>query len=221
MIRPRLAQALKGHVLYLLIIVVALNISYPITLTNTLGAELYVYAYCLLLGLGAFVASVSHHRFLLSAGGALITLFLVLGASSQPENDALGVIAFLALVIFQAILIFALMEFIFTTRSVTLDVLYAAITVYLLLGNTFAALYGAMERIQPGSFIVSKAPEAVVSWAQFMYFSFATLTTLGFGDIVPLTPWSESLVVFEAVVGVLYLTVMMSRLVGLYANDAD
>ena len=221
MIRPRISQALKGHVLYLLIIVVALNISYPVTLTDSVVGEIYVYAYCLLLGFGAFVASVSHHRFLLSAGGALITLVLILAASTQEDATGLGVAAFLSLVIFQAILIFALMEFIFTTRRVTIDVLYAAITVYLLLGNTFAALYGAMETIQPGSFIVSKAPETVVSWAQFMYFSFATLTTLGFGDIVPLTTWSESLVAFEAVVGVLYLTVMMSRLVGLYANDSE
>ena len=118
-----------------------------------------------------------------------------------------------------AVLIFALLEFIFTIRVVSLDVLYAAVTVYLLLGNTFAALYGAMEVVQPDSFIISKAPETAVAWAQFMYFSFATLTTLGFGDIVPLTTWAESLVVFEAVVGVLYLTIMMSRLVGLYAQE--
>ncbi len=219
MIRTPIAKALKGHVLYLLIIVVALNISYPVTLTDTFAGEIYVYAYCLLLGFGAFVASVSHHRFLLSAGGSVITLFLLLGASAQPENITLVTAAFLALVIFQAVLIFALMEFIFTTRVVNLDVLYAAITVYLLLGNTFAALFRTMEILQPGSFLIAKTPDLTIAWAQFMYFSFATLTTLGFGDIVPLTPWSESLVVFEAVVGVLYLTVMMSRLVGLYAQD--
>lgn len=221
MFRPQLSKALKGHVLYLLIIVVALNISYPITLTEGVAGDLYVYAYCLLLGFGAFVTSVSHHRFLLSAIGAIITLVLILTAGANPDVFALGVAAYFALIIFQAILIFALMEFIFLTDVVSLDVLYAAITVYLLLGNTFAALYGAMEVIQPGSFIVSKAPETAVAWAQFMYFSFATLTTLGFGDIVPLTTWSESLVVFEAVVGVLYLTVMMSRLVGLYANNRE
>ncbi len=219
MVRTPIAKALKGHVLYLLIIVVALNISYPLTLTGTPAGKFYVYAYCLLLGFGAFVASVSHHRFLISAGGAFITLFLILGASSQPNNIELGIAAYLALVIFQAFLIFALMEFIFTTKVVSLDVLYAAITVYLLLGNTFAALFGAMETIQPNSFLAVKAPETAVAWVQFMYFSFSTLTTLGFGDIVPLTAWAESLVVFEAVVGVLYLTIMMSRLVGMYAQE--
>ena len=219
MIRTPISKALKGHVLYLLIIVVALNISYPVTLTHGVAAEIYVYAYCLLLGFGAFIVSVSHHRFLLSSGGAILTLFLILGAVSRPDNFILGVAAYAALVIFQVVLIFALLEFIFTIRVVSLDVLYAAVTVYLLLGNTFAALYGAMEVVQPDSFIISKAPETAVAWAQFMYFSFATLTTLGFGDIVPLTTWAESLVVFEAVVGVLYLTIMMSRLVGLYAQE--
>ena len=54
-------------------------------------------------------------------------------------------------------------------------------------------------------------------WQTFVYYSYATLTTLGYGDILPVTFWARSVATLEAVVGVLYTAVIVARLVGLYA----
>jgi len=57
----------------------------------------------------------------------------------------------------------------------------------------------------------------VFPWQTLVYYSYATLTTLGYGDILPATFWARSAASFEAVVGVLYTAVIVARLVGLYA----
>ena len=55
-----------------------------------------------------------------------------------------------------------------------------------------------------------------LAWDDFMYYSFVTLTTLGYGDITPLTQTTRSLAILEAITGVFYTTVLVARLVGVY-----
>ena len=59
--------------------------------------------------------------------------------------------------------------------------------------------------------------DSVVPWQVIVYYSYATLSTLGYGDVLPVTAWARSAATFEAVVGVLYTAVIVARLVGLYA----
>ena len=102
--------------------------------------------------------------------------------------------------------------------AITLDTLYGAVCVYLLSGLTWAALYTLIEEVQPGSFYISTAqnPDQVVNWSDLLYFSFATLTTLGYGDITPITSVARSPALLEAVFGVLYSAILIARFVGLY-----
>jgi hypothetical protein len=75
-----------------------------------------------------------------------------------------------------------------------------------------------VETAQPGSFYVSSAQnlDHMINWSDLMFFSFVTLTTLGYGDITPVTSAARSLAVIEAVFGVLYNAILIARLVGLY-----
>jgi len=86
--------------------------------------------------------------------------------------------------------------------------------VYLLLGLLWAVWYDSIEVLQPGSFGVS-AQKGEASLPQLAYFSFTTLTTLGFGDIVPLRSLARSLVMLEALVGQLFPVILIARLVTL------
>ena len=61
----------------------------------------------------------------------------------------------------------------------------------------------------------------IFPWQDFIFYSYATLTTLGFGDIVPATMVAKSLVSLEAMSGVIYMTVIMARLMGLYASHVQ
>ena len=107
------------------------------------------------------------------------------------------------------------MRFIFTTESVNADVIYAAAAVYFLLSFLFVPIYGMLEVAAPGSFIDNTLGTAV-SWQQLVYFSLITLSTAGYGDVLPASQWARMLAGLEVTIGVLYVAILMARLVSLY-----
>lgn len=106
----------------------------------------------------------------------------------------------------------------FSLSSVAVDSehLLAALNAYLLVGIFGGAICVALEAVAPGSFNVQGKPfDGGVPLPDAIYFSFVTLATLGYGDIVPVTPIARGFAVFEAIFGQLYLAVLVGRLVGL------
>jgi hypothetical protein len=112
--------------------------------------------------------------------------------------------------------------YVLAETEITRDTLSGAVCVYLLSGVTWMTLYRVLETLHPGSFVVSAAQHAGqgVTWSDLVFFSFVTLTTLGYGDVLPVTSPARSLVVLEAVFGVLYPAILVARLVGLYRPPA-
>lgn len=113
------------------------------------------------------------------------------------------------------------------TRKVNANLIFGAISVYLLMGLFWATAYSALEVAQPESFNIkplnvadgaATAPETVALY-RFTYYSLVTLTTLGYGDIVPVTPSAQVASSLEAVVGQLYLTILVAGLVGLHVSQ--
>lgn len=104
----------------------------------------------------------------------------------------------------------------FAMRAALVDAehLYAALSAYLLAGVFFGLFYWVLEQIRPGTF----AATGDFSRMSAIYFSFVTLATLGYGDIVPRTDLARSLAIVEGVGGQLFLAVMVARLVSLYAR---
>jgi hypothetical protein len=109
-------------------------------------------------------------------------------------------------------------------QTVRTDTIVGGIVVYLMLGVAFAIVFQLVEFVAPGSFAVSNPeagrwgvwqPEPGV-YPRLFFFSFVTLTTLGYGDVVPASAPSAALTSLEAVMGALYLTVLIARLVGLH-----
>jgi ion channel len=95
--------------------------------------------------------------------------------------------------------------------------LYAGLSAYLLAGLFFGVFYWGLERTWPGSLAIpGEGVQSNVSLAVTIYYSFVTLTTLGYGDIVPRSEVARGLAILEAVAGQLYLAVMIARLVSLY-----
>jgi hypothetical protein len=111
-----------------------------------------------------------------------------------------------------------LLRHVLQAEQVDSDTLYGAVSVYLLLGVVWALLYGVIETAQPGSFSASAAlaGDEAKTWDDLIYYSFVTLTTLGYGDIAPLSPRVRSLAVLEAIAGVFYVAVLVARLVGVH-----
>lgn len=111
---------------------------------------------------------------------------------------------------------------IFRRQEVTFDSVMGASCVLVLLGLTFGSVFALMEWITPGSFsIPAESVTTAVTHgrlaAEFdlVYFSFITLTTTGYGDVLPLSPPARGLAAVQALLAQLYLTIMIARLVGL------
>ena len=102
-------------------------------------------------------------------------------------------------------------------QRVTFDTLMGATAVYLLVGFTFAIAYVSIFNANPGAFNLP-ATQAALEFDDALYFSFVTLTTLGYGDIYPIAPLARSLTMLQSICGVLYLAIVISRFVSMYKN---
>ena len=106
--------------------------------------------------------------------------------------------------------------------DVTLDTIAGAASAYALLALAWGTLYVLIELLRPGSFNIPDAWRLGPSRdpvAGLVYFSFVTLTTVGYGDITPAWPGAGGLAVAEAFVGQLYLAITIARLVGLHTSQ--
>jgi len=101
-------------------------------------------------------------------------------------------------------------------REVTVDVIMGSISAYLLIGIMWAYVYQTINVISPGSFLSNPAIETGSGVIDFFYFSFSTLTTLGYGDIVPVGNVARSFAALESVTGVLFTAVVIGRVIGLF-----
>ena len=111
-------------------------------------------------------------------------------------------------------------------KVITIETIAGAASAYLLFGVAWACLFGVVEHLYPGAFAIPETwgptTETVLgSIVPLIYFSFATLTTVGYGDILATSPVAANLAVAEAIMGQLYLTVLVARLVGLQIVQSD
>jgi len=108
-------------------------------------------------------------------------------------------------------------------RKITAGVIFQAIIGYLLLGLVLSILIVLLHEFNPDMFGFPFAPETRGDshFSDYIYFGFVTLTTLGYGDIVPLLPFSKSLSILISVSGQLYLAIIIAMLVGKYASQRD
>ena len=103
---------------------------------------------------------------------------------------------------------------IFRQDEITREVISGALAIYLLWGLMWTHGYSILGHLQPGSF---SYPDilAKLDFASFNYFSFVTMTTLGYGDISPVSPPARAMAITQAITGQVYLAVLVARLVGI------
>jgi hypothetical protein len=167
-----------------------------------------VFALVLLTG----VLALSEHglawRLLMAA--ALVVVAVFLAGWMVPVAEPVIQVAELASLI---LLLFVVLGQTFRQGPVTLHRILGGISAYLLLGVMWAGAYALVETLHPGSF--SRAVDVAGGHRGWVYFSFMTLTTVGYGDILPVHPAARSLAMLEAVTGPLYIAILLARLVSL------
>lgn len=156
--------------------------------------------------------------------GVSITAETAYLLTSMPAFEYFALVTWTILLIVTSAMI---LQQIFRTDRVTFNTVCACVTVYCMCGIIWAQFYTIVELFRPASFSVPIGPESESRAGDLyqasittMYYSFVTLTTLGYGDIIPVKPLARTLTVAEALIGQLYLVVMVARFVGLYTTDS-
>ena len=162
---------------------------------------------------GALFISATPSRFrkLCLGVSALWFVASIVAVSLVPLN---GLVATLSVILLVASLIATFGNLIRRGKR-DLDRLLGAVFGYLLLAMVWAVLFVQIERWSPGSFVL---PDQTDLWSTMIYYSLVTLTTLGYGDVLPATPLAQIAAGLEAVVGVLYIAVMVGSIVGAFSS---
>src|SRR5262245_26783459 len=158
-------------------------------------------------------------RALLVVVAVILLVKLVAAASGSSSLKTADLALWTAATMFAA---YNALRFALRATVVNLECLYAALSAYLLAGMATGVFYWMIEGAWPGSLAVSgEALPAHISITHAIYFSFVTLATLGYGDVLPKSELARGVAVLEALVGQLYLAVMIARLVSLYVMSAE
>lgn len=128
--------------------------------------------------------------------------------------------SYLFFVVYFGLLVYSYTLQIIRSRRVTKNLLYATFCLYLIIGLFWGSLYMLLEELLPGSYgggLLENVQERSVHI--FNYFSMVTLTTLGYGDIIPQTTGAAALCQMEAIVGQFFSAVLVAWLVGMYVSE--
>jgi Ion channel len=156
--------------------------------------------------------------FFTAASFYLIATLFKWGTWFVPEH-ALGIWPDVLTLLSTVLIVFILLRQVFAVGPITAMRIQGAIAVYLAFGIAWAHAFHITSFLDPSSF--STSSHELASVTDWVYFSFVTLTTVGYGDIVPAKPVARSLATSEAVAGQLYLAVLLAHLVSMRISGGD
>jgi diacylglycerol kinase len=173
------------------------------------------FAFALMSGLHALSGQPRQFRFALLLAAVIILLGSLRYVLKIQTLDRLQLILSAVFLIQMLVMILIHIK---SENEVTVDLIMASACAYILVGVVWGFAYYFLENLHPNSFINDQKP--VEELWDLYYYSFVTLTTVGYGDILAITKTARAFSVIEAIVGQLYLAIMISRLVGLHASQA-
>jgi len=213
----RLAEH-KFFVLFLYLL--AALIFYPYVKEGTLSYEIFRVGGSAGIFLAVYAAKVRRTLLvcaLLLAIPAVLHQFLIFRAGAGVFS-LIGALLSFAFDIFIVVLLF---RRVFTEVQVGSETIFGAISIYLLIGYTFASVYEVIDSLQPRAFyfdpVINLQP--IHDRFDFIYYSFATITSMGPAGISPVTRQARSFTVIETTLGVLYLAVLIARLIANYRSS--
>ena len=169
--------------------------------------------------LAAVVVAADSRRHLIFGLALGVPAFVLSIVGDIIDNKLLGWINYLLVLILFLVIIRLMLIKIFKARIVTLDAIGYALCTYILLGTVWTLFYAPVAELDPHAFSQPMDQPGSTPGAMLVYFSFVTLTTLGYGDISPVSNLARSLAILEALTGTLFLAVLISRLVGSYSSQ--
>jgi hypothetical protein len=147
-----------------------------------------------------------------AVSGSLLTLLGYTGRLLIPA----AVFAILFVAFITAVLLWTVIS----SVKVTTETLYGAVAAYLFIGIVWGMAYSLVEQLSPGSLRFTFEAGRQLTWPDYSFFSFVTLTTIGYGDVVPIGG-VKALVMIEGIIGAMYAPILIGRLLTLYPHAAN
>jgi hypothetical protein len=208
----------RGRFLYLLIFILMLIAIQP--LDEAIGRFGFFLDLIVSAILVSAIYAISRKRNHIVIGILLATpLLFSLWSAYFIKNAWLEIIGLLCGIAFFTFIIVIILKFIFSQDEITRDLIAGAAVVYLLMAIMWSFAYRVIEMIHPGSFSMAQGHSLEHPFS-FLYYSFVTLTTLGYGDIFPVTTAAKACAILEAVIGQLYLVITIAWLVGAHISQS-
>ncbi|TVZ42088.1 ion channel [Alteromonadaceae bacterium 2753L.S.0a.02] len=148
------------------------------------------------------------------------------GGKFAGDNAVVFYLDNITRICFLSFVTYHLGRYIFKARVVSTNVIYAAMCIYLLIGFIWAAVFSNIHHYFPEAYNFANAEmyqaiQGNIEMSHFVYFSFVTLSTLGYGDITPVHTVAQSWAAVEAMVGQFYVAIVLARLVGMQTSRRD
>ena len=209
---------LGGHRFFLLFVfLLATLILFPYAEATHYGS----YAFRVI---GSFAIIVSVYAANVHRGVRIFALVLAIPALFErivlPElnSHAFFIFNILLTLVFDVMIVVIIFRHVLAEREPTSETIFGALCIYLLVGFTFASVYGLIFAFQPNAFYLDPRTNLHATPDRFdlIYYSFATMTSLGAAGITPVSTHARSFSILEAILGVLYLAVLIAGLIGAY-----
>jgi hypothetical protein len=125
--------------------------------------------------------------------------------------------------VFDVLIIVVIFRHVFANEHAKSETIFGALCIYLLVGFSFASVYGMVATFQPNAFYLDPRINlhSVPTRCDLIYYSFGTMTSLGAAGITPVSPQARSVTILEAILGVLYLAVLIARLMAAYRPNPN
>lgn len=209
---------IKNRFFYLLISLLLFFLINPFFIDTNI--DTYIFGLLFTIVLIVSVYAIEHSRTLIIIAGSL-ALLAIIGhwiASLIYPNKEIYLIDYIVTILFLITITITVLSYVIHDEIITSSTLYGAICGYLLIGLTWAFIFILIYTAQLHSFSLpaSMLANSNIRTQQFIYYSFVTISTLGYGDITPLTNIAKTFSWLEAITGQVYLTVWIAQLVGLH-----
>jgi len=189
---------------------------YPLSENTEIGGLILVTLFTIVLLAAVYEVSYETRYTVIGIMLAVPTFVATWSEAFVPARGTL-IAQIVFLTIFLAYTLILILRHVLSSRTVRTGEIFNAVSVYIMIGVCFGMVYHLIEILAPQSFRLT-SPE--VHFSEVTYFSFATLTTSGFGDVVALSTLTRSLVTLEAIIGVIYVAVLIGLLIGAFKAKA-
>ncbi len=217
--RTCLEKVVEFKYSFLLLFLMALIVISPLIIHFPL-LHFFVVSFLFILIIVAMLAILKAGRILLvtSASFAFFATLFDFLETFVNKDKWIGILTLSVYLLYMGMALLFLLKKIFSEKSVTGDTVQGGISAYVLMGLLWQVIYNLLWLLNPHSFSVNVQGGDPPN---FFYFSFTTMTTLGYGDILPVSYAAKTAAMLQAMVGQVYLAVFVARLVGLHTAKSS